>query len=143
MNTRSKMTIVLFFLTQFLTAQEQSAAKKSSINVSFGLSIPFNLNLNYERLLSNASYASIGAGKFLTMGGTANHIDFTHFFLKGKNGHYLEYGYGLLFIDPFSDFGLLPNARIGYRKTSTSNSRYFRLGFSISEGIYFSRGLVF
>ena len=71
------------------------------------------------------------------------HIDITHVFLKGKNNHYLEFGYGLTAIGTIDQSELLPNFRLGYRKINDANSRFFRTGISMAEGLYGGFGLSF
>ncbi len=135
--------LVVFVVSVFSinNATAQNLQRKSSVNASLGLSIVFNANLNYEYNLKNNSNLSLGLGSIAAMGATITHIDLTHFFLSGKNTNYLEYGYGIMYLKEGSDSSLIPNFRLGYRSVRSKN--YFRLGVSISEGLYIGKGLYF
>jgi len=135
------LVVVVVSLFSINNATAQNLQRKSSVNASLGLSILFNANLNYEYNLKNNSNLSLGLGSIAAMGGTITHIDLTHFFLSGKNTNYLEYGYGIMYLKEGNDSSLIPNFRLGYRSVRSKN--YFRLGVSISEGLYIGKGLYF
>ena len=121
----------------------QGLEDKFNINVSAGLTIGLNANINCEYRITDNSYISLGYGEVASLfGEQIPHIDISHVFLKGRNNHYFEFGYGLTVIDDL-DYVLHPNFRLGYRKINDFNSRFFRTGISFSEGLYFGFGRSF
>ena len=127
------------------TSKAQGLDDKFNINVSVGLHIIFNANVNFEYRITDNSYISLGYGEISSLydGEQVPHIDISHIFLKGRRQHYFEFGYGLTFAGSFDESELLPNFRLGYRKISDSNSKFFRTGISYTEGIYFGFGRSF
>jgi len=135
--------LVAIGLASISISMAQGLNGKFNINISAGLSKPVNGNINCEYQITNNSYISLGYGEIATLGGATPHIDITHFFLKGNNNHYFEYGYGVAAFDHKDDIVVLPNFRLGYRKMNDYNSKFFRTGISLVEGIYFGIGRSF
>ena len=122
----------------------QGLEDKFNINVSVGLHIILNANINCEYRITDNSYISLGYGEVASLfGEQIPHIDISHVFLKGRRQHYFEFGYGLTAWGEVEYSELLPNFRLGYRKISDFNSMFFRTGISISEGLYVGFGSSF
>ena len=140
--------VIILFLCNLSVAQTnaQSTEQSSSLSASVGLSIVLNANINYAHQITERSYISLGAGKIGGIfGGSGSHIDLTHFFLRGNNNHYFEFGYGVIaFFVRSDDPEIVPNIRLGYRKIGKhGNGMFFRTGISISEGLYIGKGFSF
>ena len=135
--------LIIIGLTSTNYSIAQGLEDKFNINVSVGLHIILNANINCEYRITDNSYISLGYGEVASLfGEQIPHIDISHVFLKGRNNHYFEFGYGLTVIDDL-DYVLHPNFRLGYRKINDFNSRFFRTGISFSEGLYFGFGRSF
>jgi hypothetical protein len=122
--------------TSINMSKAQGLEDKFNINASVGLHFFFNANVNFEYRITDHSYISLGYGDI-------TNINISHIFLKGRNNHYFEFGYGLTDIGDLEDFELHPSFRLGYRKINEFNSRFFRTGISIPEGLYFGFGRSF
>lgn len=138
--------IILVFITSFIVSNTnaQVLSDRSSISVSAGISLILNANINYEYRITDNSFISLGYGQIAGLfGDQIPHVDITHVFLKGRNNHYFEFGYGLTAIGSIDDSELLPNFRLGYRKINEYNSMFFRTGISVAEGLYVGFGRSF
>tara|TARA_B100000795_G_scaffold3879_1_gene2669 strand:- start:16481 stop:16918 length:438 start_codon:yes stop_codon:yes gene_type:complete len=136
--------LVYLILASTSTSIAQSLSGKFNINMTVGLHLIFNANINCEFQITNNSYIALGYGEIAGIfGDQIPHIDITHIFLKGKNNHYMEFGYGLTAVGTIDQSELLPNFRLGYRKINDFNSRFFRTGISMAEGLYLGFGLAF
>jgi len=134
--------LVSISLASTNTSIAQSLSGKFNVNISIGLHLIFNANINCEYLLTNNSYIALGYGEIAGIfGDQIPHFDITHVFLKGRNNHYFEFGYGLTAMGTIDQSELLPNFRLGYRKINELNSRFFRTGISMAEGLYVGFGL--
>jgi len=135
--------IILTFVTNFTVSYSnaQVLSDRSNISVSAGLTIGVAANINYEYRITDKSFISVGYGVIASFD-VLPHLDLTHVFLKGNGNHFFEYGYGL-FVTTYGSPELYANFRLGYRKMNGNNSKFFRTGISIAEGLYLGIGRSF
>jgi hypothetical protein len=136
--------IILTFVTNFTVSYSnaQVLSDRSNISVSAGLTIGVAANINYEYRITDNSFISAGYGVTASLD-NFSHFNLTHVFLKGNGNHFFEYGYGLFVTTPFDSPELYANIRLGYRKSNNYNSRFFRTGISLTEGLYVGCGRSF
>jgi len=136
--------IALVFVTSFTISYSnaQVLSDRSNISVSTGFYIGVNANVNYEYRITDNSFISAGYGVIASLD-ILPHLDLTHVFLKGNGNNFFEYGYGIFVTTPFNSPELYANIRLGYRKSNDYNSRFFRTGISVAEGLYIGFGRSF
>ena len=136
--------ILLAFVTSFPVSYSnaQVLSDRSNISVSAGLTVGLCATVNYEYRITDKSLISVGYGVIASFD-VLPHLDLTHVFLKGNGNHFFEYGYGLFVTTPFHYPELYANIRLGYRKSNDYNSRFFRTGISLTEGLYLGFGRSF